>query len=162
MPSNIYWPRINQILYRYTSYVTQTDILYASSTVKEAVQFSAMCRLPEALPTEAKLAFAEKILLDLDLKKIEDKVIDTPGTGISQEQAKRLNIGTVRALEFRIILMPLNVAVELASNPQLIFLDEPTTGLDSAAARKVMRLVKNLTLQGRSVMYESAHRRILF
>ena len=45
--------------------------------------------------------------------------------------------------------------MELASNPQLIFLDEPTTGLDSAAARKVMTLVKKLTMQGRSVMYVS-------
>ena len=44
---------------------------------------------------------------DLDLKKIENKVVGIPGSGISPEQRKRLNL-----------------AVELASNPQLIFLDE--------------------------------------
>jgi ABC-type multidrug transport system ATPase subunit len=92
---------------RYTAYVTQTDILFPTYTVGECVRFSAMCRLPEAVSAEEKTRFAEQILIDLDLKKIENKVVGMPGSGISPEQRKRLNL-----------------AVELAANPQLIFLDE--------------------------------------
>ena len=32
-------------------------------------------------------------------------------------------------------------------------MDEPTSGLDSAGARKVMKFAKQLTGQGRSIMY---------
>lgn len=137
---------------RYTAYVTQNDILFPTHTVKEAIQFSAMCRLPDTVSPDEKIRFAEQILIDLDLKKIENKVVGMPGTGISPEQRKRLNLG-MHLLNHRCSYLPFITAVELASNPQLIFLDEPTTGLDSAAARKVMTLVKKLTMQGRSVMY---------
>lgn len=82
------------VMFRYTAYVTQTDILFPTHTVKEVIQFSAMCRLPEAVSVEEKKRFAEQILIDLDLKKIEDKVTGLPGTGISPEQRKRLNLGT--------------------------------------------------------------------
>ena len=43
--------------------------------------------------------------------------------------------------------------MELAANPQLLFLDEPTSGLDSAGARKVMKYVKKLSRQGRTIVY---------
>lgn len=48
----------------------------------------------------------------------------------------------------------MNIAVELAANPQMLFLDEPTSGLDSAGARKVMKYVKKLSRQGRTIMYD--------
>lgn len=35
----------------------------------------------------------------------------------------------------------------------MVFLDEPTSGLDSAGARKVMTMAKNLSRQGRTIMY---------
>lgn len=44
------------------------------------------------------------------------------------------------------------VGVELITNPNLIFLDEPTTGLDSFNATHVIELLKELTLSGRTVI----------
>ncbi|GJN09846.1 hypothetical protein PR202_ga27891 [Eleusine coracana subsp. coracana] len=55
--------------------------------------------------------------------------------GLSTEQRKRLTI-----------------AVELVSNPSIIFMDEPTSGLDARAAAIVMRAVKNVAETGRTVV----------
>jgi len=62
-------------------------------------------------------------------------LVGLPGAnGLSTEQRKRLTI-----------------AVELVSNPSIIFLDEPTSGLDARAAAIVMRAVKNVADTGRTV-----------
>ena len=63
-------------------------------------------------------------------------MVGIPGTnGLSTEQRKRLTI-----------------AVELVSNPSIIFMDEPTSGLDARAAAIVMRAVKNVADTGRTVV----------
>ena len=44
----------------------------------------------------------------------------------------------------------LSIAVEIIHEPDLIFLDEPTTGLDSAIALEVMTVVRCLANQKRT------------
>jgi ABC-2 type transport system ATP-binding protein len=46
----------------------------------------------------------------------------------------------------------LSIALALVNDPELIFLDEPTTGLDPQARRSLWDLVKGLQSRGRSVM----------
>jgi ABC-2 type transport system ATP-binding protein len=46
----------------------------------------------------------------------------------------------------------LSVALALVNDPELIFLDEPTTGLDPAARRSLWELVRGLKARGRSVL----------
>jgi ABC-2 type transport system ATP-binding protein len=46
----------------------------------------------------------------------------------------------------------LAVALALVNDPELIFLDEPTTGLDPAARRSLWDLIKGLRSRGRSVL----------
>ena len=46
----------------------------------------------------------------------------------------------------------LAVALALVNDPELIFLDEPTTGLDPAARRSLWDLIKGLKERGRSVL----------
>jgi ABC-2 type transport system ATP-binding protein len=46
----------------------------------------------------------------------------------------------------------LSIALALVNDPDLVFLDEPTTGLDPAARRALWDLVKGLQAQGKSVM----------
>ncbi len=70
------------------------------------------------------------------MDEIRDSLVGLPGvSGLSTEQRKRLTI-----------------AVELVSNPSIIFMDEPTSGLDARAAAIVMRAVKNVAETGRTVV----------
>ena len=72
----------------------------------------------------------------VELKNLKDAIVGIPGsTGLSTEQRKRLT-----------------VAVELVANPSIIFMDEPTSSLDSRAAAIVMRTVRNTVDTGRTVV----------
>jgi ABC-2 type transport system ATP-binding protein len=44
------------------------------------------------------------------------------------------------------------LALALVNNPQLVFLDEPTTGLDPQARRAVWEVIRNLKSEGRTVL----------
>ena len=46
----------------------------------------------------------------------------------------------------------LDVAIALAGDPDLLFLDEPTTGFDPSARREAWEVVKNLAALGKTVL----------
>ena len=46
----------------------------------------------------------------------------------------------------------LDVAIALAGNPDLLFLDEPTTGFDPSARREAWEVIKNLAALGKTVL----------
>ncbi|MFB3738529.1 MAG: ABC transporter ATP-binding protein [Candidatus Velamenicoccus archaeovorus] len=46
----------------------------------------------------------------------------------------------------------LDVAIALAGDPELLFLDEPTTGFDPGARRNAWEIVRNLTALGKTVL----------
>lgn len=46
----------------------------------------------------------------------------------------------------------LDVAIALAGDPELLFLDEPTTGFDPSARREAWEIVKNLRSLGKTVL----------
>ncbi|KAL8527695.1 hypothetical protein ACS0TY_005512 [Phlomoides rotata] len=86
--------------------------------------------------TRNSLEFVKQVLERIELDSIKDALVGLPGVdGLSTEQRKRLTI-----------------AVELVSNPSIIFMDEPTTGLDARAAAVVMRAVKNVANTGRTIV----------
>ena len=49
----------------------------------------------------------------------------------------------------------LDVGLGIVGNPELLFLDEPTTGLDPAARRTTWELIRTLTAQGTTVLMSS-------
>jgi ATP-binding cassette, subfamily G (WHITE), member 2, SNQ2 len=98
---------------RSTGYVEQIDVHEPTSTVREALQFSAMLRQPKEISRKEKYEYVEKVIKLLELEDIAEAIIGIDGVGLSSEQRKRVTIG-----------------VELASKPQLLlFLDEPTSGM---------------------------------
>ena len=46
----------------------------------------------------------------------------------------------------------LDIAMSLIGDPQVVFLDEPTTGLDPAGRREVWATIKDLASQGRTIV----------
>lgn len=95
---------------RSTAFVEQQDVHDGTSTVREALQFSALLRQPQTVSKEQKFEFVEEIIRLLELEPLADALIGSPGFGLSVEERKRVTIG-----------------VELAAKPEeLLFLDEPT------------------------------------
>ncbi|HEX2051083.1 MAG TPA: ABC transporter ATP-binding protein [Actinomycetota bacterium] len=73
-----------------------------------------------------------------------DEILDVAGLGdVAHERVKRLSGGQQRRLD---------VALALAGDPELLFLDEPTTGFDPAARRNAWRVVDNLRALGKTIV----------
>ncbi len=72
-----------------------------------------------------------------------DEVIDVVGLSEKRDtRVDKLSGGQQRRLD---------VAIALAGDPELLFLDEPTTGFDPNARRNAWQIVKNLTALGKTV-----------
>lgn len=121
---------------RIIGYVEQKDILIHTLTPREIFYYSARIRLPKALSKERIEELIENIIEELSLEKCADTMIGNESIrGISGGQAKRVNIG-----------------IELITDPKVMFLDEPTTGLDSVTAFDTMLIIKKLTQAGRTTI----------
>ena len=73
-----------------------------------------------------------------------DEILETVGLSEQRDQrVRRLSGGQQRRLD---------VAIALAGDPELLFLDEPTTGFDPAARRQAWDMVRNLRSSGATVL----------
>lgn len=110
-------------------FVDQHDILPATSTVKEALQFAADLKMKENVSQATKEARVFQILGQLGLMDVADSQIgSTERRGISGGERRRLSIG-----------------LELLGQPSVLICDEPTSGLDSSSAMRVVQVLKDLT-----------------
>ncbi|KAL7423778.1 Multidrug resistance protein [Cryptotrichosporon argae] len=121
---------------RKTGYVQQQDLHLQTSTVREALRFSAVLRQPKHVSREEKYQYVEEVLKLLEMDAYADAVVGVPGEGLNVEQRKRLTIG-----------------VELVAKPELLlFLDEPTSGLDSQTSWNILLLLRKLTANGQAIL----------
>lgn len=121
---------------RSTGYAQQQDVHLGTSTVREALQFSAYLRQPASVSTKEKNDYVESVISILEMDAYADAVVGVAGEGLNVEQRKRLTIG-----------------VELAAKPKLLlFLDEPTSGLDSQTAWSVVQLMRKLADHGQAIL----------
>ncbi|KAH7165897.1 ABC-2 type transporter-domain-containing protein [Dactylonectria macrodidyma] len=128
-------PRSNSFQ-RKTGYVQQQDIHLSTSTVREALRFSAELRQPASTTKQEKYDYVEEVIRLLEMEAYAEAVIGIPGEGLNVEQRKRLTIG-----------------VELAGKPDLLlFLDEPTSGLDSQTAWSITALIRKLSDHGQAIL----------
>ena len=67
---------------RKTGYVQQQDVHLPTSTVREALQFSAILRQPAHLSRQEKLAYVEEVLELLGMQSYADAVVGVPGEGM--------------------------------------------------------------------------------
>jgi len=117
---------------RGTGFCEQMDLHDNTSTIREALEFSAILRQDRKTPRQEKIDYVDRIIDLLELEEIQDAIIGS----LSVEQKKRVTIG-----------------VELAAKPSLLlFLDEPTSGLDSQAAFSIVRFLKKLSQAGQAIV----------
>lgn len=123
-----------------SSMVYQDDVILPTMTVKEAIMFAARLRNPQALTANQNDLLESRVshlMHVLGLTKVADTEIGEPAKGgISGGERKRTSI-----------------AMQLVTNPPILFLDEPTSGLDAGMAMTLVKHLEQLTKeQGISVI----------
>ena len=109
-------------------YVPQDDIVHPELTVWEAVRYSAKFRLPPDMSEEEIDQRVEQTLRDLGLEQVMNLQIGKPEKKVlSGGQRKRVNI-----------------ALELVTDPVIMFLDEPTSGLAADDTTALITLLSDL------------------
>ena len=123
----------------YSAYVQQDDILFQTMTVRECLTFAA--RLKLECEEVYKIERVNHMIKMLKLVKAQNTRIGGPLVkGVSGGERKRTSIG-----------------VELITDPNLVFLDEPTTGLDSFTATSVMGMLADLAKKENRTVVSTIH-----
>ncbi|XP_062117753.1 ABC transporter G family member 15-like [Humulus lupulus] len=118
------------------SYLTQEDVFLGTLTVRETITYSAHLRVSNKMSKEEIEKLVEKTIEEMGLQHCaEGKIGNWHFRGISGGEKKRLSIG-----------------LEILTQPQIMLLDEPTTGLDSASAFFVVCTLNNIAHHGRIVV----------
>jgi ABC transport system ATP-binding/permease protein len=110
--------------------VPQDDVVHHQLTLDAALRFAAELRLPDAT-AQHRAEAVSRVLQELELTNHAHTRVDK----LSGGQRKRAS-----------------VAMELLTEPALLILDEPTTGLDPALDRQVMSMLRRLADAGRIVL----------
>jgi ABC-type multidrug transport system ATPase subunit len=104
-------------------FVPQEDIIFENLTVRQNLETYGCLR---GFPNYKEKA--TKLIQELGLEKCQDTMIgNQEERGVSGGERKRTCIG-----------------VELMSDPKMLFLDEPTTGIDAYTALEVMKNLRKL------------------
>jgi ABC transport system ATP-binding/permease protein len=112
-------------------YLPQDEIVHPDLTVTESLEYSARLRLPSDSGDDEITATVTRALDELGLTAQADTRIGS----LSGGQRKRVGLAT-----------------EILSRPSLLFLDEPTTGLDPGLETRMMGLLRELSDNSRAVI----------
>ncbi len=122
-------------------YVPQDDIVHPELTVFEAVRYSARFRLPPDYSDDEIDRRVQLTLAQLGLENVAHLQIGKPERKIlSGGQRKRVNI-----------------AMELVTDPVIMFLDEPTSGLAADDTAALIQLLADLARQTGKTIITTIH-----
>ncbi|KAK9695455.1 ABC-2 type transporter [Popillia japonica] len=125
-------PRDMQEFKKISTYIMQHDVLERQLSVLELMSLVANLRLSSHLYSKTeKMKIVNTILQVMGLQQS----LNTRTECLSGGQTKRLAI-----------------SLALIDNPPIMFLDEPTTGLDNFSAKQCIELLKTLANQGRTII----------
>jgi ATP-binding cassette, subfamily G (WHITE), eye pigment precursor transporter len=131
---------IDQVKYsKLIGYVPQEDILFSCMTPREILDFSASLTLN--IKKKERKELVDKYIEDLGLKSCADVYVgDHIYKSLSGGEKKRTSLG-----------------MELICNPYILFLDEPTTGLDSYIAINIIDVIINITKKYNTTIIATIH-----
>ena len=112
------------------AYMLQTDIFLPGLTLWETLSTQADLRLPPHITKEEKIELIEYILDVLELSRLRNTQVSAFGS-----HGSTLSGGEQRRV---------SLAIQLLSKPAILFLDEPTTGLDTSSSLKLIHVLKKL------------------
>jgi ABC-type multidrug transport system ATPase subunit len=139
-PHNLAWrgtieingrPRDDVDYSRFTAFVQQDDILMENLSVRECLEFAANVKSPGIY--EERMQRVMNLMNELEL--IDCQNIHCGSPVLRKGEKKRASIG-----------------VELITNPSLLYVDEPTTGMDSFTAEKLVEILGRLAKKGRTII----------
>lgn len=117
-------------------YVMQEDGLFSYLSVRETLTLAAYFYTADKVLSNEMNSRITALIRELGLSKAENTIIGSATRrGVSGGERKRTAIGK-----------------ELLSNPKLLFLDEPTSNLDSFQAQNIIQTLKDLALRGHLVI----------
>ncbi|XP_028723161.1 ATP-binding cassette sub-family G member 3-like isoform X1 [Peromyscus leucopus] len=113
-----------------SGYVPQKDVVMYTVTVRENIEFSAALRLPMTVMRDERKRRIDEVLELLHL----DKVANVKPR--SKELRKRTSI-----------------AMELVAEHPILFLDDPTTGLDLSTMTDIISVLRRMSMRGRTIIF---------
>lgn len=123
------WPEV-------VGYVEQEFHAYEYQTVFETLMFASKIKIGSAMDTEKITRRISEIIALLGLKNARDTYI----ANLSGGERKRVSI-----------------AVELLTDPPVLFCDEPTSGLDSFNSLIILNLLKEISKMGKTIIVTIHH-----
>ncbi len=118
-------------LKRLIGYVPQSDIVYDDLSLHDMLLYTAILRLPKDTSDQEYEAAIDRAIGMVELSDKKNSLI----RNLSGGQRKRASI-----------------AVELLSDPNLLFLDEPASGLDPGTERSLMQTLRKMADQGKTII----------
>ena len=112
-------------------YVPQQDIVYDTLSLYDTLRYTAQLRLPEDVTEEEREKAIDNAISMVELQDKKNALIGN----LSGGQRKRASI-----------------AVELLSDPGLLFLDEPCSGLDPGTERSLMETLRRMADKGKTII----------
>lgn len=112
-------------------YVPQSDIVYDNLTLYDMLFYTAKLRLPKDVSERERESAIDRAIRLVELSEKKNSFIKS----LSGGQKKRASI-----------------AVELLSDPNLLFLDEPASGLDPGTERNLMQSLREMANGGKTVI----------
>lgn len=121
---------------QHIGYVEQSPALIGNLTCQELLLYTAALQRPSSESRDWQRGEIEKLMSLLGLLKRKDVLVGNELTkGLSGGETKRVSI-----------------ALGMIREPMVLYLDEPTSGLDSATANEIMKLVKDIANDNRTVI----------
>jgi len=111
-------------------YVPQDDIVHKELTVEQSIWYAAHLKLSGASETDIQ-AKIQQVMAELKIAEIKDNPIHK----ISGGQRKRVCI-----------------AIEILTDPLILFLDEPTSPLDPQTIEEFLKILQKLAAKGTAVV----------